>query len=378
MRILLYNHEFPPFGGGAGFVTRDLGIYLAKLGHPVTVLTGYYGSGAEHDHESGLEIYRVRYPHGRPPGEYPSALSLAPFIPLSILAAWWLVRQLGIEIINSHLAFPAGVAGLTVSKVLRVPHVASFVGGDVYDPSQQISFLARKLTLRYVALSDRLTANNEELKQRVYRYGIRKPIEVIPYGIDHRHFYPAEGCKERGERVTILSFCRLVPRKGISYLLQAMPQVIEAAGGRVLLKICGDGPLRPQLEEQARQLAITDYVLFCGFIPPQDQVATYNQADIYVLPALHEGFPLGVLEAMACGLPVVASHVGGVPDQVQGNGILVEPANPGELAQALIKLASDPMLRAQMASLSRERVLRYFTWERIGKLYEQFFAETLS
>ncbi len=164
----------------------------------------------------------------------------------------------------------------------------------------------------------------------------------------------------------------LMPVKGVTYLLEAMKILLDKRKG-LSLTVVGDGTDRPMLEAKAAELGIRDFVNFVGARKHSDIPLWLNASDILCLPSLKEGCPNVVLEAMACGKPVVASRVGGVPEIIKSEdfGILVEPQNPGALAEAL-SLALD---KAWKGSVIREEALKS-TWpESAQKLREVFEKE---
>ncbi len=164
--------------------------------------------------------------------------------------------------------------------------------------------------------------------------------------------------------------CRLVPVKGIRYLLEALAALTREIDD-LRLEIAGDGSLRSFLEQECHRLGISSHVSFIGW---RDDLPTVMAGwDVFVQPSLDEGFPIATLEAMAAGLPVVASAVGGLLELVQDGetGWLVAAASPGELATRLRELISDERRREAMGIAGRQRALRDFS---IAKMVEQTIA----
>ena len=180
-------------------------------------------------------------------------------------------------------------------------------------------------------------------------------VQTIWNGIDLSHF-AYQGPTDEGPIVTV---ARLSPEKDIANLLRAAQQVVKAFP-HLRFEIAGDGPCRAELTQLARDLHLSDHVLFHGEV--RDIPALLSRARLFVLPSLSEGISLTLLEAMARGLPVVTTHVGGNPEVVVdgATGFLVPAANPEVLAKAIELLAADPSRGRQMGIAGRQRVENYF------------------
>jgi phosphatidylinositol alpha-1,6-mannosyltransferase len=181
----------------------------------------------------------------------------------------------------------------------------------------------------------------------------------------------------------MVSLCRLVPRKGIDTVLEALPAIFKAVP-EVQYIVAGDGPDRTRLERLAERLGVTPLVRFLGLVPDDQVAPLLHMADVFVMPAREErpdveGFGLVFLEANACGTPVIGSTSGGIPDAVVDGetGLLVPPLAPGPLADAAIRLLNDADLRGRLGRAGRERVLREGTWERVVAQLSASMSELL-
>ena len=184
---------------------------------------------------------------------------------------------------------------------------------------------------------------------------IASKIQVVPNGVEIRRRRDFEGEK-------LLYVGRLTRKKGVEYLISAMKLVRD-----VDLLVVGDGPDRDRLERMALGLRVE----FVGQIAP-DRIYQYlMQAKILILPSLYEGMPNVILEAMAVGVPVIATRVGGIPDLVKDGetGLLVEPGSVDELTQGIKKLIEDDDLRKKLANNSFEEAKKY-TWGRVVEEFE--------
>jgi glycosyltransferase involved in cell wall biosynthesis len=160
--------------------------------------------------------------------------------------------------------------------------------------------------------------------------------------------------QEREGPLRILNVARMAPPKGHAVLLEA----IAALDVPFQAALVGDGPERPALEALASKLGLDDRVHFAGALPADQTLARYAEADVFCLPSFAEGLPVVFMEAMAAGVPVIASRTSGTPELVEDGvtGLLVEPGRPEEVALALVRMAGDLELRRHLARAARERV----------------------
>jgi teichuronic acid biosynthesis glycosyltransferase TuaC len=245
------------------------------------------------------------------------------------------------DLIDAHYFFPDGVAAVLLGRALGRPVVVTARGSDlniIADyalPRRMIRWAARRAAAVITvsaALKERLVALG----------GLAEQIEVLRNGVDLALFRP------NGEpvvgRPVLLAVGNLVPLKGHRLLVEALPLLPDCE-----LVIAGDGPERGNLEKLAAQLGVADRLRLLGRVPQQELPALYSAARLLVLPSSHEGWPNVLLEAMACGTPVVASDIPGIREIVQDPvaGRLLSERNPRALADAVTALLADPPCRAE-------------------------------
>jgi len=200
-------------------------------------------------------------------------------------------------------------------------------------------------------------------------YGVDpKRVFVVPNGVAPEYYLPPRTPDTQGP-LRLLYVGRLGAQKNVARLLDAMSLVTEP----VRLRIVGDGELRAGLEEQAARLDLGDLVEFCGRLHGAELVDAYASAQAFVLPSDREGMPLVVMEAMAAGLPVIATKVQGNIELVDGVGLLAEP-DPRALASAIDLLARDPDMRAKLAADGSARA-RAYTWDAVVAAVEHVYDE---
>ncbi|MFH1560402.1 MAG: glycosyltransferase family 4 protein [Chloroflexota bacterium] len=198
-------------------------------------------------------------------------------------------------------------------------------------------------------------------------------IWTVPDGVDIDTFRPLEELRLPG---SLLYVGRLHRRKGLEYLLDAMPSVLrEVPGSRLYL--IGQGSMERELVAQVHRLSLDEAVTFLGRVDDMELCRWYNRAQAFVLPSLLEGFGMVCLEAMACGTPVVATRVPGIVDAVtdQETGLLVPPGNARALAESIVRLLKDRELRHEMGHRGIERARRLFTWDRVASETASFYRQ---
>jgi len=296
--------------------------------------------------------------------------------------AWRLYRLLRRErptILHTWM-FHANIPGRVLGRLARVPVIVTSrrninIGGTLRE------FINRRTTW----LDDKVIAVCELARQAEIEHARVPPDKVVTIynGIDVERFSAVNPQIVAQVRPTfdipadvplVGAVGRLHRQKGFGYLVAAMAQVREHIPD-VRLLLIGDGELRGELEAQARAAGLSEAAVFAGMrlnIP--EILATL---DVFALPSLWEGMPNVVLEAMAAGLPVVATAVGGTPEVVVNGvtGFLVPPRDPDALAKAIIRLLCDPDLRRRMGKAGRERVERFFSVERMVRATEALYEE---
>ncbi|GFP25041.1 L-malate glycosyltransferase [Candidatus Hakubella thermalkaliphila] len=228
---------------------------------------------------------------------------------------------------------------------------------------------------RTISNCDRFVCATEGALRYYERYMDKGRMAAVPVGIDVGKFHPPS----RRERRTliILAVAYLTRRKGIDLLLKALAQV-RITYPRVRLVVAGDGPERDPLEGLASQLGLQAVVRFLGHIEHRSIGGYYRKADIFCSPTLYEPFGQTILEAMASGLPVVASRVGAIPDLVTEDlGILFTKGDVRELAGALETLIGDEQKRVEMGKKARQRAESHYDWSQVVDRYLAIYQSTM-
>jgi glycosyltransferase involved in cell wall biosynthesis len=383
--ILMVTGGFYPKVGGAERQAEQLARGLRRLGFEILVLTlRYRGDLPLEEERGGIRVVRIRYPQIKVLGRL--------FILLR-LAAWLISHRRQYDLVHVQMAEYMAFVSTLVARPLGKPVVVRFarnpsavtgVFGDFPEFVTRWRFLESVL-LFGIRRADRIVAISGMIVEMAAGRGLPlDKIVRIPNGVDVETFRPVSATeRERIRRVldvrsgpAVVFMGRLIPRKGVADLLRAWVE-ITAKRSDATLYILGTGKSQEGLQVQARELGIGDSVQFRGSV--ENVVDYLRAADAFVLPSHFEGMPNALLEAMACGLPVVVTSVSGVVDIIRKdvNGILVEPKRPDRLAESLIRILDDSKSAFRLGSAARKTVQDRFSIDRVASMYGSLYGELL-
>lgn len=321
---------------------------------------------SQHDfigHGWDARVQRERLPHDGPGGYFLNGRAVAR-----------LHAQTGCDLVNAHYA--TGYGTLATGSGVR-PLVLSVWGSDVYDFPRS-SPLHRWWLARTLCRADAIASTSVAMARQVETLLAGRahgPIVVTPFGVDTEAFAPAAGAAPERGGLVVGTVKTLAPKYGIDTLLRAFRLLVDRGVEVERLVIAGDGPDRASLEALARTLGIDARVRFVGPVPHAEVPSVLRGLDIFVAASRldSESFGVAVVEASACGLPVVVSRVGGLPEVVDDGvtGFVVEKESSERLADAIGRLAADPALRRRMGAAGRARVLeRYRFADNVATMIE--------
>lgn len=367
-----------PIIGGAEIFAQHVAEHLVKTGHSVDVITvRKVGSLSGYEQINGVGVYRANYLKVR-------YLRFLTFFPSLIWQAVSLDRKKNYDIIHS-VGDIAIEAGTIVSRLRGKKHlITTQGGGDLMEFISQKSILDRpRMSLLKYGLkrASLVHAVSSYMKKVATRLGA-KDVVVIPNGVDTSKFKPMDKQKLREKHgyspkeSIIISTSRLTPKNGMDDLIRAAARVCQEFSN-IRLVIIGEGVQRPELERLIRELKLEGMVELPGSVPNVQIPEYLNLADIFVRPALDEGFGISFIEAMACQLPVIGSAVGGILDVIQDgrNGLMVAPGDIDDITQKITTLLLDKELGQRLADGGYKTVQQKFTWQavlkQIDSLYER-------
>ena len=368
VKILLITHDLNI--GGLQRVVTDIALNLAPTRYAVGVLALREGGPFEKDLlEAGIPVYKLPVSQGRV--DY---------------FAFWKIRQLIVklapDIIHTHNTQPF-IEGTLAAMLAGRPVVVHTDHGRQFPDKRRymwMEWLASKAVAGIISVS-----NDNKASLVKHEHISADKISVIPNGIDNKKYQPkVNGRLKRAalglepDAWPVLGWCgRMSPEKGLSVLLRSLPDVVRQYP-RVRLLLMGDGTLRKELEDQAEQEGVASHVRFLG--ARADVPEVLQLLDLFVLPSLREGLPLVLLEAMAAGIPIVATDVGGNHQAVTDGvtGYLVPSENPAALARAINQLLDDDTTRRRFSSEAQRRFAEQFTISRMVERYDEVYRQCLA
>ena len=358
-----------PTYGGSGIVATELGMELATRGHEIHFIT--YGNPIRLD--TGIpgihyhEVEVVDYPLFQ---HQPYTLALA-----SRMSE--VIRSEGLDLLHVHYAIPHAVSALLAQSVLdehrRVPYITTLHGTDITLVGLERAYFP--ITRFSIQRSDGVTTTSRYLADKTRDvFGIEKKIHVVPNFVNCELYKPRKNAGyAQGSEKILIHISNFRPVKRILDCIQILKLVRKETPARLLM--VGDGPDRKAAEALAQELGLSSYVEFLG---KQEQIhQILLEADILLLPSELEGFGLVALEAMACGVPAVATQTGGVPEVIQ-NGIDSYMELPGDITAQAAKvgrLLQDEDLYSKISREARKTALKKFCATRIIPLYESLYKE---
>jgi glycosyltransferase involved in cell wall biosynthesis len=379
MKILFLNYEYPPLGGGAANATAYLMKEFSVM--PDVEMSVVTSSFDEDFHTetigNGITLYRLPIGKNAQNIHFQSAKDLLMYTAKAYFFSRKLLKQEKFDLVQAFFTVPCGAIAWKLSREFSVPYVVSLRGSDVPGYSDRFQFLypfLRPIVRMVWRGASAVVSNSRGLKELALQTNNEQSIAVIPNGVDVKHFVPQEKSLVANEGVIHLTLgaSRLTDRKGIVYLIEALDILRDTF--RFSLVIIGDGNAKERLEQLVKDRDLSESISFVGRIPREETLPYYQTADIFVLPSLNEGMSNAMLEALACGLPMITTRTGGADELVKEgeNGLFIEQANAQDVARALTVLCEDTELRQQMGKKSRA-LAETMSWQSVATQYSVLY-----
>jgi glycosyltransferase involved in cell wall biosynthesis len=363
-KILIVISFFHPYRGGAEQQALLLGAELRRQGLSAAVLTRYFPGLPRAETVNGVTVYRAIYTM-----PWRQLFGISYFVS----CLWFLIRKRH-TYDSIHCYILQGFHSLAAIAMKYLFGKKVIIRISATGPLSDFLLLRQGLggvfLLRCVRKADKIIVLCNQSRQEALAAGFRpQQIVHIPNGVDTTIFSPSP--QPAADR-NILFVGRLDHMKGVDILLKAISDLREG-GIRTFCTIVGDGPIKKDLQNYARALAIDDQVVFPGTC--SDIVPYLQQASVFVLPSHSEGVPNVILEAMAFALPIIATAVGGIPDIIQDgrNGLLIPPADSAALRLALARLLSDQDLAAKLGTQARRDAESCYSLNKIVDKYLELY-----
>lgn len=366
---LISNYKY----GGGERVAYNIAVNIAKRGHNVYVFTTSESSKDEIVNLSNnIKVYKYA--------------TLFKFYRRNIALSLLIKPDVDVDIVHVHIAGEIiPIAALRFARKKGLPLIATYHGDAIadrllYKLGEKLHNLIIKEVLNFSSVI--ISPSKHVITQSTLLYKYRDKIIVLPNGINLKDFeipYSKEECRKRlgihnAENI-ILFVGVLRAFKGVDILIRAMQLIVKEIQNTQLM-IVGEGEMRVELEKLTKKLGLERNIVFTGFINETLKPIYYKAADIFCLPSVttQEIFGIVNLEAMACGVPIVASRIGGIPDVVKNgkNGLLVPPKDHNALANAIIYLLKNEDIRQKMGREGK-KIVKGYTWEKITEAMETVY-----
>lgn len=378
MKLLMLNSEYPPIGGGQGNANKAMIGEFAKTDIKVDLITASSGKKRKEINKN-IRLFFLNIGKNEKNFLFQSSKELITYS----IKAWRFAAKLikaaakkeQYDAIIAWSGVPAGFVAMTLSFIFHIPYVVLLRGADVpfYDKrwAKLDRFVFRFLS-PYIWKKSLLTiANSQSLRDLAYKTSQKKKIDIIYNGIDLERYTNNFDIKMSPPQ--IIAVGRLNKIKGFDLLIQAVAGIKSPC----LLIIAGDGPEKENLENLAKILGVENKVVLLGRLEKTQLINFYQESSIFCMSSYNEGMSNAMLEAIACGLPIVTTQVGGAAELVKGNGTIVPCGDSFALQAALETLLENPERMKQYSERSLQ-IASEFSWEIVTNNFINLLRTTLN
>jgi glycosyltransferase involved in cell wall biosynthesis len=375
MHVCMVTSAPIPPEEGVGHYVWNLAQQLIRKGHAAEIITRGKPGPSVRERLGQVTVWR------------PAFAPLYPFhVHLHSLFVNRLVARLEGQVDVYHVHTPLPPVLRTHRPVLLTVHTPMRADARAVPLRDLSSFLIKlqlpvssRLERGLLRSATRVTAVATSVADELHEYGVDPAqVAVLGNGVDHQRVAP--GHTRAGGPPYILAVGRLDQRKGFQDLV-ACAQSVCQRDSQVQFWIAGKGPMEATLSAAIERAGLEDRVRLLGFVADRAElVRLYQEATVFAHPAHREGLPTVLLEAMACGTPVVSTAVSGALDVIRSseNGMLVPPQKPEAMAEALVALLGDPSLRDRLGHSARQTIERHYSWDAISERYVACYEQLLS
>ncbi len=367
MKILMLNYEYPPLGGGGSNACKYVIEELSRQGVKVDLITSSEtGTVQIEEPDEHTRIYKL--PINKKAIHYWTQKEIVRYTWEARFFMNKLLKDNDYDLCHAFFTIPSGLVAYLKRKEL--PYIVSLRGSDVPGFNDRFGFeyiFLKPMIKKIWKEAEYVVANSQGLKELALETEPERHILVIRNGIDISEFTMADTVEHKTTGIICVS--RLIKRKGIRYLIEALSLLKDRD---ISLTLVGEGIQEDELRELAKKLCVDHMIDFKGYVEHDNISRLYMENDIFVLPSLNEGMSNAVLEAMACGLPVIVTDTGGTSELIDGNGMVIPKKDPGALADALEKLIDEPETGRLMGYKSRE-IVSQMSWESVAGEYIRLY-----
>ncbi len=380
MKILFLNYEYPPLGGGAANATQYIFEEFSRFPEiEIELITSSIDKNYSQEKIRGnIVIHRLPIGKNSENLHYQSQKDLLIYSWKAFFFCRRLLKKKKFDLSHSFFTVPCGFLSFLFWKKYHLPYIVSLRGADVPGYSERFSFLYKIITPLIKKIwkeSSFVIANSQGLKDLAKISAPDQKIGVIHNGVDIQEFQPKNKIGQ-DNIFRLVCISRLTQRKGIEYLIEAVSLLSEKYPD-IKLILAGEGDAKKELEEKAQKLALKNKIEFLGRVPHEKVATIYATSDVFVLPSLNEGMSNTMLEALASGLPLIATDTGGTRELVSENenGFIVKMKDARDIAEKVEKLIQDPEQKELMSQKSRQKA-EEMSWKKVAEKYFEFYEKT--
>ena len=375
MRILTLIYEFPPIGGGGGRAAYDICRGLAACGHQVTVLTAHMPGLPLEEFKDGIRLLRISSLRREMFGA--SFITMLAYVLAGLWAGFRFIRLNRPDIIHTHFAVPSGALAWALSTVTGIPYILTAhlgdVPGGVPEKTGKWFRWIEPFTYPIWKRAKKVIAVSEHTRQlALEHYSVN--VQVVHNGADVQHLSPSKIKVNTPPRLVFAG--RFVPQKNPLAIVQILSRLQDLDWECSLL---GDGPLLENVKREIEKAGMVGRFNLPGWVTPEVVLEHFSRSDILFMPSLSEGLPVVGVQALATGLAIIASDIGGFLDLVDNerNGRLIDAHDIPAFSEALREIISSPetLLRFRQASVEKSR---QFDIQKIVEQYQSILYEVLN
>lgn len=366
----MITREFPPICGGIGYYVYYLSKKLIQRGHEVQVITRANSLNYSLENIDGIHLFNVPFLP-----IYPFHISLHGFFVNKLLKS--LEPQINIVHLHSPIPPPVKTA-VPVMTTFHSPCKRAFE--KIYRDSKDLRSFAEQLQtmvvyppieLKILERSNKITAVSPNVSQELSAYGLDpKTITIVGNAVDDEFFKPHSSKIKSLPYILFVGVLR--SGKGVFEIIKCAKIVTDKHPDARFI-VCGDGPLMRTLRLEALKIGLQKQIIFLGYVNRGRLIQLYQISSVLFHPSYHEGLSTVVLEAMSCGLPVVANDIPGNRTVISSgiNGVLVTDKSPESMANSILKLLNDENLRINIGTAARNTIKNGYSWNKnVDKIIE--------
>jgi len=360
LKILMLNYEFPPLGGGAANANFYLLKEFSKIKNlEIDLITSSANNKYEEEQFSkNIKVYKLNV--HKKDLQYWKMKEILSWSMQAYKLSKKLIKENDYDLCHCWFGWPSGIIGYLNRK--KIPYIVALRGSDVPGYNVRLekldNFIFKPISKKVWSNAKEVIANSQGLKELANKT-LNCDIKVIYNGIDTNEFKPVK--KKKSSIIRLISTGRLIKRKGYDYLIKALSGLEGFS-----LTLIGDGDEKENLKKLARKEKAK--INFKGTLIHKKIVRELRQADIFVLPSLNEGMSNSILEAMATGLPIITTDVGGSKELIKENGFIIKQKSTESIKTTLLKYKTNKKLITKQEKQSR-KLAEKMSWKNTAEDY---------